>query len=749
LSILDRFKSRQLKDKPKSSFKELGASGVQFFDGMISGEEYLTELQGTKGIDVYDRMRRSDAQVRGTLYAITLPIRQAKWFVEPASEKPIDIEIAERIEKNLFTEMIITWDDFLRQALGYLTFGFSVFEKVLAVTEDNKILLKKLAPRLQGTIYRWRINDNGQLTGIQQYVQKGDNGRYEYIDIPVEKLALFINEQEGANFEGISVLRSAYKHWYIKDELYKIDAIGHDRWSSGIPVLGEPESANDGDRSRVATILSNLHSREKSYVHKPHGWEFEMFEKSGSNESIIKSISHHNEEIAKNVLAQFINLGTSGSGSRALGESFEELFMQSLNAVAGYVSDNMNRYVIRQLVDLNWNVTEYPRLKASRIMLNLNKWLDGLAKVGLGNAVTRDNEIENVLRDTLGFPELSEETIAKREEMRQNIINGGNNNDDESNGNNKVPVADSGNKSKSRSDNGSGSSNKPDNSSSTKKRTPDNNSDGDNGERASDTNNQDIKKLNRRECTDIEKQLADFDVIELSMDNGVDKFVKQVMKIKKQQAEFLAKEVLKKTADKIKVPYVDKMAEWLYKEQKKNVKSGQRNQRDEINQQKANDARNKLVAPELLEGDDFEESAEVDQFLRDKSKADSVTISNKTLGIAFFGLYNMDPTGLTTEQKEKQIFDTIMTTGNSDITNIASASVNKAYGLGRNVQANKMAKDIDTCVYSAALDANTCSECEPKDGQTHELGDPEFQTPNPECLGGDKCRCVTICKVKG
>ena len=41
----------------------------------------------------------------------------------------------------------------------------------------------------------------------------------------------------------------------------------------------------------------------------------------------------------------------------------------------------------------------------------------------------------------------------------------------------------------------------------------------------------------------------------------------------------------------------------------------------------------------------------------------------------------------------------------------------------------------------------TCENCEPKDGVEHDIDDPEYQTPNPTCLGGARCRCVNIYKV--
>lgn len=711
------------KPRKQSPFRTYGATGTEFFSGFITNDEYLPELTGLNAISIYDKMRRNDAQIHGTLYAIMLPIRQATWFIEPASDKPEDKEIAERIQKNLFREMSITWDDFLRQALGYLPFGYSIFEKVFKVTDDNKIMLSKLAPRKQSTIYRWYTDKDDNFSGVQQFVQKGDSSNYDYIDIWREKLVMFTNDQEGNNFEGISVLRSAYKHWYIKDKLYKIDAIGHDRWASGFPVVTESPSANEGDKKRVSTILKNLHSREQAYMHLPNEWKMEMFEKSGGNEAIIGSIKHHNEEISKNILAQFINLGTSDSGSRSLGESFEELFAVSLNAIGEYFSEIMNRFVIKQLVDMNWNVKEYPRLKSNRIILNGAKWMESLAKMGLNNAFTRDNPIEQLLRETAGLPKLTDEIIAEREKLKKEI---------QAQAGAQLPGEDEGKEP----------------TKGQKKEIPKEDTDDDKGATIHD----DVKKLkeykHRRKLTEYEEQLCDLDEIEATLDSGVDKFTKQVLKIKDQQARFLSTELLVKTADQIKMPYVEKLAERLFKEQKRQMNKGKRHLREEIEMQKMVSKNKELTEPELLDNDEFSDSEEVLDYLNDKSKADSTAISNKTLGLGLFALYNLDPSLTTDTQKSNSIYDSIMTTGNRDIANIASASTNKAYGLGREVQAGTYTDQIEFAVYSAVLDHGTCNQCSPKDGVEHAIDNPDFQTPNPTCAGGGKCRCVNIYKIR-
>ena len=147
-------KPQDVKEKVEMNI-ELGTAGTTIFGGSIIDEDYVRELTGTTAILTYDKMRRSDGVVKAAILACELPIRATNWFIQPASEEKSDIEVADFISDCLFEKMTITWDDFLRQALLMLPFGFSVFEKVFQSVDFNgkqMIGWRKFAPRLQKTI---------------------------------------------------------------------------------------------------------------------------------------------------------------------------------------------------------------------------------------------------------------------------------------------------------------------------------------------------------------------------------------------------------------------------------------------------------------------------------------------------------------------------------------------------------------------------------------------------------------------
>jgi hypothetical protein len=85
-------------------------------------------------------------------------------------------------------------------------------------------------------------------------------------------------------------------------------------------------------------------------------------------------------------------------------------------------------------------------------------------------------------------------------------------------------------------------------------------------------------------------------------------------------------------------------------------------------------------------------------------------------------------------------------TGGS-VTYIDRASrglANKVINIGRSDEAENRSDEWDRVEYSALLDQNVCEPCASEDGKTASNEDDLQPAPNPECLGGDLCRCFLV-----
>jgi phage gp29-like protein len=270
-------------------------------------------------------------------------------------------------------------------------------------------MLKKLAFRRQLTVYRWQTAD--QHAGITQMTYTG--GMHS---IDQDKLCIFTHEQEGDNFEGVSLLRSAYKHWYYKETLYKIQTMAMQRQGMGIPQVTAPEDADEISKQKARDALSNIRANEASFIEIPKGYIIDFMDMKGL--SVIDcshAINHHDGQIMKNVLAGFLDLGkTKGSsGSHALSADQSRLFVQSLESIAKTFCEAVNRQIIRRLVDYNFNVKKYPTIEFGSLADDNTEMLaQALMQLANADLLTPDPDLEDFIRTTFKLPALPDDIKA-------------------------------------------------------------------------------------------------------------------------------------------------------------------------------------------------------------------------------------------------------------------------------------------------------------------------------------------------
>jgi hypothetical protein len=80
----------------------------------------------------------------------------------------------------------------------------------------------------------------------------------------------------------------------------------------------------------------------------------------------------------------------------------------------------------------------------------------------------------------------------------------------------------------------------------------------------------------------------------------------------------------------------------------------------------------------------------------------------------------------------------------------ASSHAGGAISAGRHAAAQIAAGEVIGARYTSILDKNTCGPCAAADdGVLRALDDPALQpAPNPDCLGGDRCRCIWVYQLR-
>lgn len=376
----------------------------------------------------YARMM-TDAAVDVSVRAWKTPVLGSEFFVDPYSADPLDQEISEFIWDNLSGGMTQPLLNSLEDILRMCEDGYSVLEKVYEEREwtprtqndptgkvnqqyrntKNYVMLKKLAPRATSTIKEIVYDKNG---GPKQVIQTAidDKGDTKDVTIDISRVIIFTLNRRGGDLTGKSMLRTAYQHWYYKNHMYKIDAIQKERHGIGVPRGKLLPGYNTSDKTILRNLLRNLRANEESFILQTPNVEIDFAELSGQPVDVLKSAEHHNGMILLNVMAQFLSLGVgvagSGSGSRATGGVQSDTYIKSLKFIANYICEQINMYVIPELVVWNYPTKNFPQLKVRNIgeTRDLQMLASGLANLFAQEVVTPDPATENWVRKAFDMP---------------------------------------------------------------------------------------------------------------------------------------------------------------------------------------------------------------------------------------------------------------------------------------------------------------------------------------------------------
>lgn len=385
--------------------------------GITSDDEKTPELRWPLNIEVYDQMRRQDAQVISVLRAVTLPIRRTAWRIDPNGAPD---EVVQFVAQNLGLPIKgqseaprasgrmrdrFSWAQHLRLALLSLPFGHSVFEQVYRIGDDGRAWIRKLGWRPPRTITKIDVAPDGGLVAIEQ----GADHR-----MTVDRLVVYVHEREGGNWLGQSLLRPAYKFWLLKDKLLRVQAQTIERNGMGVPLylasevpatVTDATEAEKRQKDEIASglkIARGLRAGDTSGAAIPHGADVKLLGVEGQLPDAEKPIRYYDEQIARAVLAHFLNLGTE-TGSWALGSTFADFFTMSLNTVAIEIADTGSQHIVEDLVDINFG----PDTPAPRIVFDeIGKGFaaESLKQLVDAGVIRADENLEAFARQALNLP---------------------------------------------------------------------------------------------------------------------------------------------------------------------------------------------------------------------------------------------------------------------------------------------------------------------------------------------------------
>ncbi len=354
--------------------------------------ELNAELKGPGKWDLLERLAL-DPHVKGALRGITLPLTNAEWEIEPASDKPRDVEVAEFVSANLLRKggdqygpefyLQTSWTQRLSEILQMLPHGYAMFAKSTKIVNGKRCYdrLQWLEPRSVDN-RGWNIDDNDELVEVlRTYMAPG--GAVKFIEpIPASQLLLYVWDMKGARFEGQPLTRSMFGAWKRKEFKQIQGTVLAQKLGSPVPYVWYPPGTPPSSIPALKIFAKSLTgtSPAESYIVGPQGSDGKSPDVgfAGAEHNIDRgfneSIQLENMEIAHAAGSTASNLGEGSSGSRALGDSkgLQEMILVEATAeiVAEFEAHGVGNLpgAIEELVDWNFaDVKDYPRLVCNKV----------------------------------------------------------------------------------------------------------------------------------------------------------------------------------------------------------------------------------------------------------------------------------------------------------------------------------------------------------------------------------------------
>ncbi|MCE5199051.1 MAG: DUF935 family protein [Armatimonadota bacterium] len=359
------------------------------------------DLVGKRGYAVYDQMQR-DAQVAACFTIKKLAVLSRGWEVHPASNSPLDREVADFVRFTL-NDMRGCIIDVLYNVLDAMAKGFSVLEINYQIIDrgphEGRIGLANIKSKDPAT-FTFEVDEFMNIKGLLRTggVAAGDSA------LPPEKFVIYSYLPKYESPYGTSDLRAAYKHYWSKDVLTRFLNLYLEKYGSptakGSYKRGTPKAAQE----ELLRVLDKI--QQETAIVIPEDVQIELIEaQRGGEAGYLSALEYHDKQIAKAILAQTL-MTDEGTrvGSFALAKVHLDVLKMCLKKLKRDLEESvMREQVIRRLVDLNYNVTAYPSFSLGPLEdKDLDQLSNAITKLVSGEVI-RPNE--GWIREYLGLPD--------------------------------------------------------------------------------------------------------------------------------------------------------------------------------------------------------------------------------------------------------------------------------------------------------------------------------------------------------
>jgi len=226
-----------------------------------------------------------------------------------------------------------------------------------------------------------------------------------------------------------SLLRNAYRPWYMKKRIEEFEAVGVERDLAGLPMVKVPAEwlrAKAGSDQRKAVegfkkMVKSIRRDEQEGLVFPVQYDqdtkqplfdFQLLGSGGTRAFQTDSIiQRYEQRMLMTVLADFIMVGHESVGSYSLHTDKTGIFRTALNAIADAIAQVLNRRAVPRLIRLNgFKVTDMPEFVPQDVdapdISQLSAFMSQMA--GMGVQWFPDADLEKFVRQVARLPERDE-----------------------------------------------------------------------------------------------------------------------------------------------------------------------------------------------------------------------------------------------------------------------------------------------------------------------------------------------------
>lgn len=367
------------------TFGVTGHPGTHLSAGRVRRNSDIAELTGQAKYEEYNRLLDVDPTLRRAWRVMRQTLLSATWDFERVDDSLLALQVTSYLEEVLGVSgapcmMRRSWEEVLGTQLLYTMHGFRYAEIEWTTAKSPSLgrLLVYVAdlhdcdPQAHD---QWIIRDGRTLEGI---IQRATSGQPGPTAVDVDKLWLVSLDPVGSDPEGVGLLRSAW--WWAKAHTMAANMLvtATERWALPTPRitvdysvateqgLDNPLSPDDspGGSTLLDAAIDAAKVQAENYVGGQQAYlidnpavSFNTFGEGAFNpDGVLRFLEYADQQKAASTLTQFMSLGLSDVGSRAVGQVHESVFRRSCINVLDQVAATWMQQVGRQLVV--WNFGE-------------------------------------------------------------------------------------------------------------------------------------------------------------------------------------------------------------------------------------------------------------------------------------------------------------------------------------------------------------------------------------------------------